>query len=95
MSGPDETPLRVHKALSHSKISVFGMSGFGIFKNFLLLEFLFLVLFFFFIFFFSGEKRRREKGHYHQAEKRVLLPTTIRTTNVVQTIGNKSTLPFV
>ena len=34
VSGPDETPLRVHKALSHLKISVFGMSGFGIFKTF-------------------------------------------------------------
>ena len=23
MSGPDETPLRVHKALSHLKLSIF------------------------------------------------------------------------
>jgi hypothetical protein len=39
VSGPAETPLRVHKALSHLKLSVLGMTGFGIFNTFLLFEF--------------------------------------------------------
>ena len=38
MSGPEEIPLRVHKALSYLKLSVFGMSSFGIFKTFSLYE---------------------------------------------------------